>query len=133
MLESQPGPFKPFSVLWIPFSVPACLLGMAAWALFVATNAGLAAGFDVAADTRHALSLFAANLLSGIFRFRVVPGSGWLFLCQSISALLLWSVFGVGMSRCFAVRLARDEYIGLKDALVFGWRQAGTAMLYPVI
>jgi hypothetical protein len=53
-----------------------------------------------------------------------------LFVLQAIGAYALWAILGVAIARIMAVRIARDEYITMKDALAFSWSTRFTALLY---
>lgn len=52
------------------------------------------------------------------------------FALQAIGAYVIWAIGGVAIARIMAVRIARDEYITVKDALSFAWSTRFTALLY---
>lgn len=135
--DSSWSPFKPIKLLWIPISLPAIGLGMAASLLFYLVNLLFAAMSPAVHGANEAIALFGENGRSVILAFSLIEREGgnpsWLFGCQLLTAIALWSTFGLALARCIALRLTRDEYVGIGEALVFGFRHATTAALYPLI
>jgi len=134
--DSNIGPFKNFRVLWFPFSTPATVLGIAAAVAFHLVNVACAAIFDAAGSAGTARALFFRNLESVVLTLSLAPladESGWMFLVQAVFAIAIWATLGLGMSRALALRLCRDEYIGTREAFVFGFSHCGTTLLYPAI
>lgn len=134
MSDSQLGAFRNLRVLWFPFSIPATLIGTAAcvltvlgiWLLQIASGPSLTA--------QESLASFAIQLgghLSGFRGFQM--GHSWGFAAQVVWLFLIWGTFGLAMARCMVLRLARDEYISSFESLSFGFRNARTALLFPVI
>ncbi len=135
MSESNSGPFKRISMPWFPFSVPATVLAAAALLIFhgVCALVALASSeFEAAAEVRN---LFVMQLASVTRSLSLVgPWSWrWPFFVVSASVLVLWAYFGIAICRCLALRLARDEYLGVRDALSFARTKFGTALLFPLI
>lgn len=136
MNRTNSGPFKPIAMLWFPFSVPATVLGMLLCLLFYLVNFAAVPFVDGLHEPADALRLFGKQCANLFTRLRLIdgaPGGLALFLVQIIAALGLWSTIGLGICRCVALRLCRDEYVGLKDALSFGLANAKTTALFPVI
>ncbi len=134
MSENRIGPFAVFRLLWFPFSLPAVTLGAAAVGLFWLANFGLASFAEPQVPTGRMLVYFFGNLSSWIMSFTLAfPGKGGVFAIQSGVFLILWAFLGVAMARCAAVRLSRDEYVGLGESLRFASRHFGSALLYPVV
>jgi hypothetical protein len=133
--DSPFGPFRPFSVLWFPFALPAMAISALAWVLFYLANLGLAAIFDEPSGALQALMVFGHNLRHAVLGLEFGPASGsaLLFASQILIALLLWSSAGVAVCRVQALRLAREEYLGYRDALAFGMKMAPSALVFPLI
>ena len=133
MSEPEGGPFKTFRMLWLPFSLPATVLGMSAWLVFFAVSACLGRVYGLG-EADAAMAHFSHNVQSFVFTFALAPGAKTsLFIVKAAVALVLWATFGVAICRCFALRLTRDEYVGFTDALKFGLKHARTALLFPII
>ncbi|HGY91387.1 MAG TPA: hypothetical protein ENK43_09465 [Planctomycetes bacterium] len=134
MSENRIGPFAVFRLLWFPFSLPAITLGATAVGLFWLTNFGLAKVAEPQGTTDQMMLLFFANLRSWVMSFSLAfPEKRGVFAIQSGVFLLLWAYLGVAMARCAAVRLSRDEYVGLGESLRFASRHFGSALLYPFV
>ncbi len=134
MSENRIGPFAVFRLLWFPFSLPAITLGATAVGLFWLANFGLAKVSEPQGSADQMMLLFFANLQSWIMSFSLAfPEKSGVFAIQSGVFLLLWAYLGVAMARCAAVRLSRDEYVGLGESLKFASRHFGSALLYPVV
>lgn len=113
-------------------SVNAVALGALAYAGFWAWTlvAALIVGprdFEVSSSPMTAfLDTVRLWLIDG--RFETAHRS--LFILQAAGAYALWAILGVAIARVMAVRIARDEYITMKDALAFSWSTRFTALLY---
>jgi hypothetical protein len=55
------------------------------------------------------------------------------FLLVSALIVVLWTFLGGAITRIFAMRIARDESIKVKEALAFAWKNKGAYMLPPII
>ena len=85
---------------------------------------------------QDALRVFEAQVVVFFTTLRLIPGAPGglgLFLAQSLLFILLWATLGLSIARCIALRLCRDEYLGLKEALAFGLSNARTTALFPLI
>lgn len=136
MSEPDSGQFKSFRMLWLPFSLPAVMLGTAAWLIFYFSNALLAYVFKSADSAADAVAHFAVNVKSFVFTLTLArrgEDSGFLFALQCLLALFLWSTFGLAISRCMALRLTRDEYVSWQDAWRFGRQHCKSALFFPVL
>ncbi|MEE9392922.1 MAG: hypothetical protein V3W41_10495 [Planctomycetota bacterium] len=133
--DAPNGPFKPFALLAFPMSLPGIAFGTLATLLFYLGNAGLALCFDSVGSGAEAASIFFLNLKSCLlgFHLQVAVGGRTLFILQSIWLLALWGVFGPAISRILALRLSREEYLGYRAALKFGFQLAPSAWLYPLV
>ncbi len=123
-------------MLWFPFSVPATILGMIACLAFYLSNFVCVPFVEGILDTNQAIRIFGVQLLTFFYTLRLqpdLPGGVGLFAVQLTTVLLLWATVGLSICRCLALRLCRDEYIGLRDAFVFGIENAKTTLLLPVI
>jgi hypothetical protein len=67
-----------------------------------------------------------SDLKKSLPRYRIV------FLVQLAAFLFLLSTFGVAICRLLALRIARDEYCPLSEAMGFAWRVKLTGLLYPL-
>ena len=134
MSDSQLGAFRNLRVLWFPFSIPATLIGAAASVLSAFGIWVLQPGSGDRAVVGVACRQLEI-LLSGVFagQLHFDGRSEWLLLGQMTWLILIWGSFGLAMARCMVLRLSRDEYISTKEALLFGFQNAGTALLFPVI
>ncbi len=123
-------------MLWFPFSVPATVLGMMACLAFYLVNLGCASFVSNLDSPGEAISVFGFQLVSFFTTLHLIPGAPgglWLFLFQSLMVVALWATLGLAICRCLALRLCRDEYIGLKESLAFGLENAKTTILFPII
>ena len=123
-------------MLWFPFSVPATALGMLACLLFYLLNLACLPMVDGLESTSQAIGNFHLQLFSFFGTLRLldyVPGGAGLFAIQLIATLLIWATIGLAICRCLAMRLCRDEYIGFREALAFGFSNFKTTALFPVI
>lgn len=122
--------FKVSRVLWFPMSVNAVALGALCCAAFwVWTFAACAilgrADVGVAMSTVESFDdRLAAWLLSG-----TAPDK-WMLLLQAVGAYFIWAIGGVAIARVMAVRIARDEYISVREGLAFAWSTKNAALLY---
>jgi hypothetical protein len=58
------------------------------------------------------------------------------FLCVMILTLAVWSLFGGAITRIAAVQIARNERIGMSEAVRFTWKRMvhyATAPLFPMV
>jgi hypothetical protein len=132
--------YKVLRSLWFPMSVNAAVLGATAVVIFRAVSlvaAALAGGearpWEADSHFDDALVDLAVHGLPGLARPTWGPGLA-VFLVQAVTAYFLWAVFGTAMCRTLAVRIARDEYISMREALRFAWRTKATALLhFPAI
>jgi hypothetical protein len=124
--------FKVSRVLWFPMSVNAVALGALAYVGFWAWTVlwGMLVGpRDFEASTAT-LSSFLATIRLWLTDGRFETAHKSLFILQAFGAYALWAILGVAIARIMAVRIARDEYITMKDALAFAWSTRFTALLY---
>lgn len=140
-MESESSPvFKVARVLWFPMSVNAVALGAACCIAFWLWT-WLAAAVLGHAEYRLAMTcagLFEDSvvqwLMTGVVPERLgLVGDDryrWIFALQAVGAYGIWAIGGVAIARVTAVRIARDEYITIKEALAFAWSTRFTALLY---
>lgn len=83
---------------------------------------------------------FPCYLLVEPFRRLFDPGLSWgrmlLYLTGGLWTLSVWVLFGGATARIAAVRLGRDEQVGLRDAVVFArgkWPSLMAAPLMPLL
>jgi len=72
----------------------------------------------------------AAKSLSLTVR-RNLPRYRLVFAWQLVLFFFLWATFGVAICRVMALRMARDEYCTILDAMSYAWRVKLTGCLYP--
>ncbi|MFT7618612.1 MAG: hypothetical protein ACI97A_002259 [Planctomycetota bacterium] len=123
-------------MLWFPFSVPATVLGMVTCLTFYLVNLTCAYFVDGLDSAGQAIILFGRQLVDLLTTLRInldLAGGAALFSFQLVTLLALWATIGLAICRCIALRLCRDEYIGLRDAFSFGLTHAKTTALFPVI
>lgn len=128
--------YKVLRSLWFPMSVNAAVLGAAAVVVFRAVSLLAALALDYPGRPWEADSDFDDRLLALVVGG--LPALGdlgstpqlALFLVQSVTAYVLWAVFGVAMCRTLAVRIGRDEYIPMKAAWKFALSTKTTALLH---
>jgi hypothetical protein len=132
-LESESSPvFKVSRVLWFPMSVNAvaigalCCIAFRAWTFL----AVMIAGKSGVESTASYVSTFDDAILRWLLSGSVPDGLGWVLALQALGAYVLWAIGGIAIARIMAVRIARDEYITLKEALRFAWGTRFTALLY---
>jgi hypothetical protein len=135
-LEPENSPiFKVSRVLWFPMSVNAVALGAVCCVLFWLWSAfsSLIVGQTDYEVTMASMTVFVARVW-GWLQTGGLDGlterESWMFLLQAIGAYVLWSIGGIAIARIMAVRIARDEYITIKEALAFAWSTRFTALLY---
>ncbi|MEZ6196287.1 MAG: hypothetical protein R3F20_11275 [Planctomycetota bacterium] len=137
MNDSPFGPFKAFSILWFPFALPAIACGVAGWIVFYLANVLFAASFDGVESAAQAIGYFGVNARRAVLGLDFSPaadtGTALMFALQGAVVLVLWSTFGLSTCRVMALRLAREEYIGYRDSLAFGFRHARSVLLFPFI
>ena len=63
---------------------------------------------------------------------RVLPRYRWVYGLQLLGVLFIWSTLGVALCRLLAIRIARDEYCPIGEALKYGWSVKLTGLLYPL-
>ncbi len=133
MIADSSSHFKTFRVLWFPISVNAILLGAASITLFhLGTTLLAALAGDAASAGRHSAD-FLGHFLS-VVQLDGLPPSAELFIfsTQCVLALALWSLIGVAICRVLALRICRDEYCSMRDALGYAWRVRRTGILFPL-
>jgi hypothetical protein len=137
-LNTEQSPiYKVLRSLWFPVSVNAIVLGATAVVLFRAVSllgawtcgyAGPAWEADSAFD--DALWFVALRGPSAIEDVEIrfgLPLS--LFALQCVAAYALWATFGLAMCRTLVLRIAKDEYVPLKDAWRFALGAKNTLLL----
>jgi hypothetical protein len=132
--ESSSPIFKVSRVLWFPMSVNAVALGAACCVLFwVWTFAILA----VTGGTGFERTMAYFSSFDGRVGTWLITGSAGvgnteivIFALQALGAYVLWAIGGVAIARIMAVRIARDEYITIREAVRFAWSTRFTALLY---
>lgn len=122
--------FKLSRVLWFPMSVNAVALGALCCIAFCAWTFLVTAIFGRPhfGDAMTAVSTFDDRVGAWLLTGRVA--GTWEFALQALGAYLIWAIGGIAIARIMAVRIARDEYITMKDALAFAWSTRNTALLY---
>lgn len=63
---------------------------------------------------------------------RTLPRYRTVFLIQLAGVLFLLSTSGVAICRLLALRIARDEYCPISEAIGYAWRVKLTGLLYPL-
>ncbi len=139
--------FKFSRVLWFPMSVYAISIGTTAvlafqaWTLLCTAIGGVPGlettdacvrGFDDAlvrwltmGDWGH-----LAPVLDGETGAKLAASYRLVFSLQAVGAYLIWSLAAVAMARIMAVRIARDQYLSLRETLAFAWSTRYTALLH---
>jgi hypothetical protein len=84
-------------------------------------------GIDV---TVEAFRAFDDGVRDWLLTGSVPEARRWVFGIQAVGAYFIWALGGVAIARIMAVRIARDEYITMKEALAFAWSTRFTALLY---
>jgi hypothetical protein len=132
-LEPENSPvFKVSRVLWFPMSVNAVALGALCcilfwlWSLVSALIFG-PRDFEL---TLGSMGAFCATVRIWLENGSFVTPHPALFASQAVGAYVLWAILGVAIARIMAVRIARDEYITIKEAVGFAWSTRFTALLY---
>jgi len=132
-LEPENSPvFKVSRVLWFPMSVNAVALGalccIVFWLWTVASV--LIVGPREFEVTMSSMTDFIGTIELWL-RYGDFATPNWkLFVLQAVGAYLLWATFGIAIARIMAVRIAKDQYITIKEALGFAWSTRFTALLY---
>jgi hypothetical protein len=98
----------------------------------------LAAGHPDPRLARECASLFDDSVVAWLMTGSVPDRHGlvgddryrWVFAMQAVGAYAIWAIGGIAIARVMAVRIARDEYITIKEALKFAWSTRFTALLY---
>lgn|GEM_PF-6848513 len=133
MIADSSSHFKTFRVLWFPISVNAILLGAASITLFhLGTTLIASLAGDAASAGRYSAN-FMQHLL-GLIQLDGLPPDAdrFVFSAQCVLALALWSLIGVAICRVLALRICRDEYCSMGDALGYSWRVRRTGILFPL-
>jgi hypothetical protein len=131
-LEPENSPiFKVSRVLWFPMSVNAVALGALCCVLFWLWSiiAALIFGLDYEL-TMSSMGAFGATIWSWLRTGSFGAAHPGLFALQAAGAYVLWAIGGVAIARIMAVRIARDEYITIREAMAFAWSTRFTALLY---
>jgi hypothetical protein len=132
-LEPENSPvFKVSRVLWFPMSVNAVALGALCCIVFWLWTLGsvMIVGPRDLDVTMSSMSAFIGTIKTWLRYGSFETPNRPLFILQAIGAYLLWAFGAVAIARIMAVRIAKDEYITLKEALGFAWSTRFTALLY---
>ncbi len=139
--------FKFSRVLWFPVSVYAIGIGAAAvatfhaWTWIVALLTGAGDLTVAEACVRGFQTSIVRWVLTGAWAdvAPAVPADAQValrdhyalvFSLQCVGAYLIWSISSVALARIMAVRIARDQYISLREAFTFAWGTRFTSLLH---
>ena len=122
--------FKTSRSLWFPVSVNAMILGTVGIIVFHLATALLCLASGEPGATQYRLMGFPVAVTELITHVHW-PGNGdWVFCAQLLIAYVLWARLAPAIARITAVRIARDQYITLGEALRFSGVHFNTALLH---
>jgi hypothetical protein len=122
------------------------MLGAAAWLAIQGVDLLLEWAWGVSSPVAQLVDLVARQLdaiafvgaafrtaMSAVWGSRPHDLVWWQTIVTALSFVLVWSFFGAAILRTAALKLTRDEPLGLKDALRFGARNCLAFLLAPVL
>lgn len=140
------NPYGSFRAPRIPLDLRCITLGAAGWLILQFADGWLGSLFSTDAPIAQLMGLLSAQLGRVAFlgdAFDLSAGGLWglapyrmTWWQGAVSALVfftVWSVFGGALLRIAALRFTRNQALRPKDALRFGFANAATLLVIPIV
>ncbi len=121
--------FKNARSLWFPVSVNAAVLGTLGVMAFHGASWILASLSGNPSGAAYRVEGFLVGMTE-LLRGRWPGDGGWVFIGQLIVAYVLWARLAPAIARITAVRVAKDHYITLAEAVGFSRVHFNTTLLH---